>query len=258
MSNFETKLNQNNPPDIGRIIDESFSIFKKTVWISGVCVFLWCLFIVPITFIVIFKSLDISSLDEFVKISPTLGENMDYMLINAAVGIPMAGLTAIITAGFYKINHLAKQDKEFGLNNLFDYFKSPYLMNLFICGFLTALYSDILGLGLIYLNIPIGATIIQAFISFLFILSIPLIIFENQTALQAMSNSSKLAMKHPFTIILCLVFGIIIAMLGIFALCIGIFFTIGYIYAMNYTLYSHIIPIETPNENKHSDDFGQE
>lgn len=30
-SNFENKLNQNNSPEIGRIIDESFATFKKTV-----------------------------------------------------------------------------------------------------------------------------------------------------------------------------------------------------------------------------------
>ena len=255
MSNFETKFKQNNSPDIGKIIDESFSTFKKTVWISGFAVLLWCLFALPITFFVIFQAMDISSIDEFVKLSPTIGEDMNYLLINAAVGIPIAGFTALITAGFYKINHLAKQGKEFGLNNLFDYFKNPYLLNLFICGMLTALYSDILGLGLVYLKLQFVATLIQAFISFLFILSIPLIIFENQNALQAMSNSSKLAMKHPFTIILCLVFAVIIAILGIFALCIGMFFTIGYIYTMNYTLYNQIIPIENKNE---FDEIGQE
>ncbi len=254
MSNFETKFNQNTTPDIGRIIDESFSIFKKTVWISGVGIFLMCLFILPITFIILFKAMDISSLDEFVKMSPDLAEDINYMLINAAVGIPIAGFSAVLTAGFYKINHLAKHDKEFGLNNLFDYFKSPYFMNLFLAGALTALYSDVLGLSLIYLKIP-GATLIQLFITLLFILSIPLIIFENQTTLQAMSNSSRLAMKHPFTIILCLVFGLIIAMLGIFAICIGIFFTISYIYTINYTLYNQIIPID---KEKSIDEMSQE
>ncbi len=244
MSNFETKFNQNNIPDVGRILDDSFATYKKSVWISGTGVFLLCLFAFPITYSIIFNAMDISSLKEFIKIAPTLAEDMNYLLINAAVGIPLAGITAIFTAGFYKINHLAKQDKEFGLNNLFDYFKSPYLMKLFLTGFLTALYSDILGLGLIYLKIPIAATLIQLFITFLFILSIPLIIFENQSTLQAMSNSSKLAMKQPFTIIVCLLFGIIIAILGAFALCVGMFFTIAYIYTINYTLYDQIIPID--------------
>lgn len=248
MTNFETKFKQNNSTDIGKIIDISFSIFKKTVWISGIGVILLCLFIIPITFAVIFKALNISSIDEFIKLSPTLAENMDYMLINAAVAIPLAGFTAIFAAGFYKINHLAYHEKEFGLNNLFEYFKSPQLINLFMCGILTTLYSNILGLGLIYLKLQFVATLIQLFITFLFILSVPLIAFENQTVLQAMSNSSKIAMKHPFSIIVCFIFGIIIAMLGLFAFCIGIFFTIGYFYTINYTLYNEIIPIDEESE----------
>lgn len=50
MSNFENKLNQNNAPDIGKIIDESFATFKKTVWISGAGILLLLLIIMPITF----------------------------------------------------------------------------------------------------------------------------------------------------------------------------------------------------------------
>lgn len=254
-SNFENKLNQNQSPDIGRIIDDSFTTFKKTVWVSGFGIILLCLFILPITLFIIFKAMDISSLEEFVKISPTLGEDFNYLLLNAAIAIPLAAITAPIIAGFYKINHLAKQGKEFGLSNLFDYYKGPYFKHLALTAVLTAIYSNILGLGLIYLNLQFVATLIQLFIAFLFILSVPLIIFENQSALNAMSNSSKLAIKHPFTIIVCLLLAFVFAILGVFALCIGIFFTVSYFYTMNYTLYNEIIPIENKNP---IDEIGQE
>ena len=67
-------------------------------------------------------------------------------------------------------------------------------------------------------------------------------------ALNAMSNSSRIFVKHPFTIILSLSFAFIIAMLGIFALCIGIFFTVSYFYTMNYTVYNEIIPIDETSQ----------
>lgn len=255
MSDFENKFNQNNTIDVGRIIDESFSIFKKTIWISGIGIILLCLFILPITFFILFKSMDITSLEQFVKISPTLGENFNYLLLNAAIALPLAALTAPITAGFYKINHLAKQGKEFGLNNLFDYYNGNYFKHLALSAFLVALYSNILGLGLNYLNLTFVATMIQLFIAFLFILTVPLIIFENQNALTAMSNSSKLAIKHPFSIVICFLFAFLIALLGIFGFCIGLFFTISYVYTMNYTLYNAIIPIENKNP---IDEIGQE
>ena len=248
MSNFEAKFNQNNSPEIGKLIDESFATFKKSIWISGVGILLMLIVVMPITLYSIFSYMDISTLDEFVEKSKTLESDFNYLLMNAAIGIILAAFIAPITAGFYKINHLAKQNKEFGLNNLFDYYKSPYFMPLAISAILATLYSNIIGLLLIYLNLQLVGSMMQIFIAFLFIFTIPLIIFEKQNALTAMSNSSRIFVKHPFTIIISLVFAFIIAMLGIFALCIGIVFTVGYFYTMNYTVYNEIIPIDETSQ----------
>ena len=247
-SNFENKFNQNNAPEIGKIIDLSFATFKKTVWISGVGILLLLLVLMPITFYTIFTYMDISSMDEFIQKSKTLENDFNYLVMNAVVGIVLAGFIAPITAGFYKINHLARQNKEFGLNNLFDYYKSPYFLPLAVSTILATLYSNIIGLLLVYINLPLIGSMMQIFIALLFIFSIPLIIFEKQTALSAMSNSSRIFVKHPFTVIISLVFAFIIAMLGIFALCIGILFTVGYFYTMNYTVYNEIIPIDETSQ----------
>lgn len=254
-SNFETKFRQNNSPDIGKVIDQSFTTFKKSIWVSGVGIILMLLLAVPITFFAIFTYMGISSLEDFVQKSETLQSDFTYLLMNAAIGIVLAALIAPVMAGFYKINHLAKQDKEFGVNNLFDYYKSPYFQPLALSAVLATLYSNIISLLLIYLNLPLVASIMQAFISLLFIFMVPLIIFENQNATDAMSNSSKIAVKHPFTIIVTVIFAFIIALLGVFAFCIGLFFTIGYFYTMNYTLYNEIIPIDNKNA---FDEIGQE
>jgi hypothetical protein len=254
-SNFETKFRQNNSPDIGKVIDQSFTTFKKSIWVSGVGIILMLLLAVPITFFAIFTYMGISSLEDFVQKSETLQSDFTYLLMNAAIGIVLAALIAPVMAGFYKINHLAKQDKEFGVNNLFDYYKSPYFQPLALSAVLATLYSNIISLLLIYLNLPLVASIMQAFISLLFIFMVPLIIFENQNATDAMSNSSKIAVKHPFTIIVTVIFAFIIALLGVFAFCIGLFFTVGYFYTMNYTLYNEIIPIDNKNP---IDEIGQE
>lgn len=255
MSNFETKFKQTNSPDIGKVIDVSFSTFKKTVWISGVGILFLLLIIAPITFYTIFAYMGVSNLEDFVQKSQTIEHDFNYLMLNAAIGIVLAIIITPLTAGFYKINHLANHNKEFGLSNLFDYYKSPYFVQLVVSGVLINLYSNIVGLLLIYLNLPFIGNLMQAFVGLLFIYASPLIIFENQTALSAMSNSAKIATKYPFTTIICLVFAFIIAMLGIFALCIGIFFSIGYIYTMNYSLYNEIIPIE---KNNPIDEIGQD
>lgn len=246
-SNFENKFNQNHTPEIGKIIDDSFATFKKSIWISGVGILLLLLVVMPITLYAIFTYMGISSMEEFVTKSKMLESDFNYLVMNAVIGMVLSAFIAPITAGFYKINHLAKQDKDFGLNNLFDYYKSPYFAPLAISTILATLYSNIIGLLLVYINLPLVGSMMQIFIALLFIFSIPLIIFEKQTALTAMSNSSRIFVKHPFTIITCLVFAFIIAMLGVFALCIGIFFTVGYFYTMNYTVYNEIIPIDETN-----------
>ncbi|NHM02183.1 hypothetical protein [Flavobacterium difficile] len=255
MSNFQTKFNQNHTPDIGTLLDESFNTFKKTVWISGVGTILMVLFILPISFFILASVFEIDSLQEFAKMSPTLAEDFNYILTNAAVSIPLSALVAPLTAGIYKINHLAKQNKEFSFSNLFDYYNGKYFFNIASCTFLIGLYSNVLGLGLIYLKLTFVATNIQLLVSFLFMLAIPLIIFENQNALTAMSNSSKITIKHPFTIIVCIILAVIISLLGLFALCLGIFFTVGYIYTMNYSIYNAIIPVENSSS---FDEIGKE
>lgn len=246
-SNFYQKFNQNNSPDVGKLIDESFATFKKTVWIMGVGMIVLAIVGVTIFMCAFGLVLGFSSFEEFVQNSPSLQHDPTYLILNAAVGIFLAGLMAPITAGFYKINHLAKTEKEFGFNNLFDYYFSKHMKDLVIYGVLVAIITNIISLGLTYLDFPIIAVIFQIVIGFLFIFSVPLIIFENQNATEAMTYSPKIALRNPFSIILASVFAFLIAALGLFAICIGIIFTVGYVYTMNYTLYNSIIPTENTN-----------
>ena len=60
MSNFEAKFNQNNSPEIGKLIDDSFITFKKSVWISGVGILFMLLIVMPITMYSIFSYMEIS------------------------------------------------------------------------------------------------------------------------------------------------------------------------------------------------------
>lgn len=248
MSNFENKVNQNHQPDLGNIIDESIQTFKKTIWISGLGILLLGLIALTATAIGIAKIFAITSLEHFVLASEELSKNFNYIAVNAGISLGIAILTAPLIAGFYKINHLAHTNQPFSFLNLFDYYKSQKAKSLFLNAILVGLYSNILGLGLLYLNLTFLATLIQLLIAFLFVLSVPLIIFENQSTVTAMSNSSKLTVKHPFTLIIAILFAGIIALLGLFAFCLGFFFTIGFIYTMIYTVYKSIIPISNKQD----------
>ena len=246
-SNFIQKFNQNIAPDFGKIIDESLATFKKTVWIMGIGMILLAIVAFVLYSFVLGIIMGISSLNEFVEMSPTLQYDTTYLLANAALGIILAGLMAPITAGFYQINHLAKNNQDFGLGTLFEFYSGSHLKELATYGVLVALLTNVLTLGLTYLDFPLLAVGFQIVIGYLFIFGIPLIIFEDHNATEAISYSSKIALRNPISIILGFLFAVLIAILGIVAICIGIIFTIGYFYTIYYTIYANIIPTENTN-----------
>jgi hypothetical protein len=45
-----------------------------------------------------------------------------------------------------------------------------------------------------------------------------------------------------------LIVGVIAGIIGIFGLCIGIFFTLPFMYSMNYVIYKTIVGIDEPGE----------
>ena len=79
-------------------------------------------------------------------------------------------------------------------------------------------------------------------------LTVPLIIFSKLDAVNAIVFSIKLVFKQPIILFLLLLVGYICAMLGFIALCIGIFFTLPFIYSLYYCIYKNIIPVEEYSE----------
>ena len=78
------------------------------------------------------------------------------------------------------------------------------------------------------------------------IFSIPLIIYNDQKFGDAISKSITLFSKQPFTIIIAVIIAYLIAILGFIGLCIGVIFTMPYIYSMYYTIYDEAIGFEKP------------
>jgi uncharacterized membrane protein len=77
---------------------------------------------------------------------------------------------------------------------------------------------------------------------------IPLIIFGNLNAIDAIKGSFSLVSKNFWIIlVLVIIIGIFIG-LGILALCIGILFTYPAWFSMIYIIYTKAMPIEKVNE----------
>ena len=82
---------------------------------------------------------------------------------------------------------------------------------------------------------------VQIFIGLFTVFTVPLIIYGEQNYLEAITKSAQLFFKQPFIIIIALIIAAIGMLLGIFVLCIGILFTLPFIYSMYYAIYAQSV-----------------
>ncbi|HMK07204.1 MAG TPA: hypothetical protein VK476_06720, partial [Flavobacterium sp.] len=167
-----------------------------------------------------------------------------YILVTSLFG----GLTAPFTAGIIKMSHCAATKQDFSIGTAFDYYKSPYFKEIFIAAVIIALFTNGANVGLQQLDLPFVAIIPSCIIALLCILTIPLIIFGQLTAVEAIQASAMLVSKQIFPIIGLLIVSLIIACLGLIGFCIGMFFTIPFLYACYYCIYDEIIGAEFKSE----------
>jgi uncharacterized membrane protein len=91
-------------------------------------------------------------------------------------------------------------------------------------------------------------TIITYFISFITILSVPLIIFGDLKAIEAIKYSILIVFKQPIVILGLVIVAIIASLVGFLGCCIGVFFTLPFVYSTNYAIYFEIVGIDSTQE----------
>ena len=94
---------------------------------------------------------------------------------------------------------------------------------------------------------------IQAFLALAIVvvftfLVIPLIIFGNLKVAEAIKGSIIIVSKQFFILLGLIIVAVIMAILGLIGFCIGIFFTIPFIYSMYYTIYKDSIGFDEEAE----------
>jgi uncharacterized membrane protein len=136
--------------------------------------------------------------------------------------------------------YCAERDEEFHFSSIFEYYKAPYFKELFIATLLLSSISSALITALSYAEIEYFGSLINTIISFFTILTIPLIIFGDLKASDAITSSIAIVLKKPLVLLgLTFVAGIA-SIVGFVGCCIGIFFTLPFVYSMYYAIYSSI------------------
>jgi hypothetical protein len=156
----------------------------------------------------------------------------------------VAALLSPLTAGFLKVADCADKDQEFNVSTVFSYYNSRYFSPLFISALLISLTGGVISVAFSYMGIPVVDAIITLIIALFTSLTIPLIIFGDLNAIDAIKSSAVIVSKQPLVIALLFIVGGLASTVGFIACCIGIVFTIPITYSVKYAIYSAILDIK--------------
>jgi MFS family permease len=185
--------------------------------------------------------------EEFLKNLQNEQTSTSVLAIYSLVIAFTAALFSPFTAGFLKMAYCADRDEEFKFSTVFSYYTSRHFTQLFIATLLISLLSGLISVLFNMAGIILIDTLMALAITIFTALTIPLIIFGDLNAIDAIKSSIIIVSKQPFTIILLLFVAGVGSAIGLIGCCIGVVFTIPITYSVNYALYSAILNIEEEN-----------
>jgi MFS family permease len=235
--------------DFGNVFNHAFENYKKIALYAGLMIFVFSVLIgILIAGIVIF-TFGFSMLNE--KLLDNLKpENLSglYLLIYVVSAVLLSCLLSPFLAGLIKMAHCGEKDEEFHVSTILEYYKAPYFKELIIATLLISAFSSGLSTLIDYSGIKIVGSLIAMTVSFLTFLTIPLIIFGDLKAFDAIKSSVIIVSKQPLALLGLIIVAGIASIVGLIGCCIGIFFTIPFMYSMYYAIYIAIIGIDSESE----------
>jgi hypothetical protein len=248
--------------DFGNVFNHAFENYKKIALYAGLVLFIGT-FILGVLYFMSFglylKSLNLDTVNKQLIENLEHQKSLDGPLFSIIISILIVSLLMTpFSAGFYKMAEHADKDKEFKFLSMFTFYRNPYFINIIVATILNTLISMLIStaflslLSLMQIN-QLGISMlanysISFFVYVLTFLTIPLIIFGDLKAIEAIKHSFLIVLKQPFVLAGLLIVAIIGALVGFMGCCIAIFFTIPFLYSMNYAIYTAIVGIETPTE----------
>ncbi|TAF69687.1 MAG: hypothetical protein EAZ58_06230 [Flavobacterium sp.] len=237
--------NYNNILDFESVLNHSFANYKKIALYAGLALFVFLFF-----FVIFFSAIAISffvaeninerSIENLQKLLLT----KPYILYYTGFSILISSLLSPFMAGFYKMADAAEKNISFGVSGLLSVYTSSQFVPVFSATFLIGLATN--GLSLIFdeIGLSVIGIVLTIIISFATILTVPLIVLGNCSTIESIKTSTAIVMKQPIVILMLLIVAILGALLGLFAFCIGMFFTYPFLISVVYTIYNHVTSSE--------------
>ncbi|AOW11402.1 DUF2189 domain-containing protein [Flavobacterium gilvum] len=236
--------------DFGNIFNNAFENYKKIAFYAGLVLIIFIiLFIVLVTGILI-TSVGAETLTGELSPEKLKLENLSdsKFLIISIISIITSSLLSPFQASFFKMALCGDRDEAFHVSDLFTYYKLPYASKIIISTLLISLISLAQAVLFTFIHFEFLGTVISYLISFITILTVPLIIFGDLNISDAIKYSIVVVSKQPVVILGLVVVSVIGGLVGIMGCCIGLFFTIPFVFSTNYAIYSGIVGIDVPED----------
>lgn len=238
---------KNNPKlhlEIGDVINDSIEIYKKTALLSGLA-FATLMFIITFLGIIgigyFFRA---DELQEVLKNFDPEKLSTNGMIIYYTIVILLTVFASPFIAGMLKMADNAYNNLEVKFSSFYEYVNSSLFLDILLVTFFTSTFS--IGLSLVSKFILPGiygailGFVLSYLISILTFSAIPLVLFKSLSFLDAIKISTERIGRNFFVVLLLMIVAGIFAALGIFAFCLGIFFTIPFAYAVQYSIYKRL------------------
>lgn len=239
--------------DFSNVFNHAFENYKKIALYAGSILLIFYFVLAIFGSSIVISLFGIGSLTkESIENLQHLKLSGNFLIIYMTSMILLAVFIAPFTAGFLKMADCADKDKEFNVATIFYYYKLPYLTNIIGATFIISVISIAISIATEMINLSIYGTVISLLISLFTYLTIPLIVFGNFNAIDAIKTSFMLVSKQPLILIGLLIVAGIAAMVGFIGCCIGVVFTLPFIYSMTYAIYCAIIGVDALDEIEES------
>lgn len=238
--------------NFGTVFESAFENYKKIAVYAGLMLLVFSILFTILMMVGIISYIGVENLEDFSRkmrdFSELEAKPLEILLPLDAGILLLSGLLNPFFAGFLKMADCGEKNEEFHVSTMFTYYKSPYFLNIFLAIIITSFINVGLSTFLEFIGFKIIGTILSLMISFATFLTIPFIVFGNLNAIEAIKSSIIVVLKQPLVLLGLIIVAGIGSIIGIFGLCIGIFFTIPFMYSMNYEIYNSIIGDYSKNE----------
>ena len=238
--------------DFGNVFNHAFENYKKIALYAGSVIVIFSILFIVFSAFSLVSVIGIAEMTELSSGEQKIEKFMQSNILEMGIiSVFISTLLSPFQAAFLKMADHGERDENFPVSSLFSFYKLPYLKEIIVSAFLISAVSLAQATLFRYIKFEFLGMLINFFISFTTLLAVPLIVFGNLNAIDAIKHSIQIVLKQPLVLLALMIIALIGSAVGFMACCFGVFFTMPFLYSMNYVIYSNIVGIDAPLKNEY-------